>query len=298
MDTYTHDGVTVAYRDRGRGPALVFLHNGGTSSTIWRVQIEALSDRFRTVAVDLPGFGASPRPATPATLQDMVSLIAGLIRDLDLAPVRVVGNCMGSNIAVKVARAHPDLVDAVLAVNPLTESSFSGGGIGFVHRMKRIGAGPTRVVRSLSRKVPVPRFVGPGVLRFQLGPKGIALGLQHDPELLACQFRPDQMPALVDVLDDMDAYGEIDTADVADDVPIWVAWGEKNHVLSRSRAAGLADHLHAERVEVIAGTGHLPMLEDPEAVTGLVADLADATADVAPLVGGEGRTSPRTRPPR
>ncbi len=280
MKTFTHDGVTIAYRDEGSGPTILFLHNGGTSSTIWREQIAALHGDHRTLAVDLPGFGASPLPEPATTLDAMVTLVAALIAELDLAPVTLVGNCMGSNIAVKLSRSHPELVSGVLAVNPLTEATFAGGGIGFVHRMKHLAKGPTRAARSVSRKVPIPEFAGPATLRFQLGPKGVAKGLQRDPELLACQFRADQMPALVDVLDDMDAYGELDTADAAAVAPTWVAWGERNRVLSRKKAAGLEDRLHAERVEVIAGTGHLAMLEDPDAVTGLVTELVAATTSV------------------
>ena len=61
MKTFTHDGLAIAYRDAGAGPAIVMLHNGGTSSSIWRHQVDALADRHRVVAVDLPGFGASSR---------------------------------------------------------------------------------------------------------------------------------------------------------------------------------------------------------------------------------------------
>lgn len=277
MQTFTHAGLTIAYREHGAGPAVVFIHNGGTSSTIWREQMAALSGRHRTIAVDLPGFGDAPRGQTPATLSGMVELMAAFIDHEGIAPVTLVGNCMGSNISVKLARSRPDLVDGVLAVNPLTEASFGGGGIGFVHTMKHVAATPARLMRSVSRRVPIPRFVGPVTLRFQLGPEGVAKGLHHDPELLACQFRADQMPALIDVLDDMDAYGELDTADATDPVPIWVVWGDHNKVLSRTKATGLADRLHAGRVESIPRTGHLPMLEDPEAITTLVNELIAAT---------------------
>lgn len=278
MRRFTHDATTIAYRDEGVGRAIVFLHNGGTSSTIWRDQIASLSSEYRALAVDLPGFGESPLPDPPATLHGMVDLIDAFIVDLELAPVILVGNCMGSNIAIQVSRAHPEIVCAVLAVNPLTAASFGGGRIGFVHNLKRLAAGPTRAMRSVTRRIGIPKAFGSSTLRFQLGRKGVARGLQRDPELLACQFRADQMPALVDVLDDMDAYGELDTVDVASEVPVWVAWGAQNRVLNRTKAAGLEQRLHARRVEIIEDTGHLVMLEDPDAVTGLITALIDAAA--------------------
>ena len=278
MNTFTHQGLTVAYRDQGTGPAIVMLHNGGTSSTIWRHQIDALSDRHRVVAVDLPGFGESPRPATPARLPEMVDMVAALMEAEGLAPAVLVGNCMGTNIASALARSHPEMVTAILAVNPLTEASFSGGRIGLLHKMERVAARPTRALRSLSRKVRAPRQMGSASLRFQLGDKGAAARLHHDPELLACQVRPDQMPALVDVLDDMAAYGDLDAQGVPEGIPVWIVLGEQNRVLSRQRAGHLDRVMHAERVEVLDGTGHLPMLEDPETVTGLVEELIERTS--------------------
>lgn len=281
MKQFTDGRLTVAYRDDGDGPALVFIHNGGMSSVIWRNQSATLSDDHRVIAIDLPGFGDAPLPEVPAKLDEMVEVVAALIGELAIAPVVLVGNCMGSNIAVKTARAHPELASAVLAVNPLTEASFSSGGIGFLHRMQRVAATPTRLLRSVSRRVPVTKLTGTQTLRFQLGRKGVAKKLHHDPELLACQLRSDQMPALVDVLDDMAAYGAIDREDTRTDVPTRIVWGEQNHVLSRAKAGHLEARLHAERVDVLEGCGHLPMLEDPDAVNRLILDLEAAHSDVA-----------------
>lgn len=277
MQTFSYGRMSVAYRDEGSGPLIVFLHNGGTSSVIWREQVATFAPTHRVIAVDLPGFGDSPLPHPPATLAEMVDLVVSLVDHLDDGPAVLVGNCMGSNIAVHAARAHPERFTAVLAVNPLTEASFSGGGLGFTHRMRRIGAGPTRAVRRLSRRVPIPGFLTPLVLRYQLGPKGVARDLQHDQELIACQRRADQMPALVDVLEDMDAYGALDRDTAPDTVPTWIAWGARNRVLSARRAPGLDRRLHARRVDWIEGTGHLPMLEDPAAVSALIGELLAAT---------------------
>ncbi len=291
MKTFAHDDLTIAYRDVGCGPAIVLLHNGGTSSSIWRDQLDALADRHRMVAVDLPGFGRSPRPTTPARLPQMVEAIAGLIEAEQLAPALLVGNCMGANIAAALARRSPEVVVAVLAINPLTAASFSGGRIGLLHTMERVAPTPTRLLRSLSRRAPLPRPVGGAALRFQLGDKGMARGLHRDPELLACQLRPDQLPALVDVLDDMDSYGELDERGVPAGTPVWMVWGAQNRVLSRRRASHLEQVTHAGRVEVLDGCGHLPMLEAPDTVTDLIEALArEASGPAAASNGREARS--------
>ncbi len=278
METFTHDRLTVALHDVGpsesaQGPGVVFIHNGGTSSTIWRHQVEDLSADHRVIALDLPGFGESPLPAPAADLQEMVDLVAALITEKGLTPALLVGNCMGSNIALRLADQSAGLVRGILVVNPLTAASFSGGHLGFLHTMSHRFAGPSKALRSVARHIRVPRPIAGMTLRFQLGREGVAQGLHKDAELLACQTRGDQLPALIDVLDDMSAYGGVDSLGSPAPVPTWIVWGDQNRVLSRAKVSGLAERLGAERVEVIDNCGHLAMLESPEQVTGLIRQL-------------------------
>lgn len=272
METYEHGQVAMAYQREGDGPAVLFLHNGGTSHTIWRNQVAALSDRYCSVAVDLPGFGASPRPRDGIDLAGYVDVVSSFVEEVLRTPVVIVGNCMGSNIATGVTAASaPGAVAGLVLVNPLTEATFSAGGLGLLHKMKRWAPGPTSVVRGIARKVVPPRVVAEVVLRTQLGPDGAALGLHHDPELIACNRRADQLPALVDVLDDMDAYAALDHKTAADlGVAVCTIYGARNRILSTTVGRGLGDRLGADREESFAACGHLPMLEQPDAVTAVL----------------------------
>jgi pimeloyl-ACP methyl ester carboxylesterase len=276
MDRFVHDGIEMAYEDQGEGPAILFLHNGGASSTIWRHQLQSLSAAHRAVAVDLPGFGASPRPGGGTSLAGQVELLGAFIDDLGLAPLLVVGNCMGSNIAVGVAARRPGDVVGLVLVNPLTAATFSAGWLGPLHTMARRAPGPTRGLRRVTRRIVLPGFAARAALRFQVGRKGRALGVHRDPVLVAANRRADQLPALIDVLDDMDAYGELDGGRPPGGPPLCTIWGARNRVLSPRAGAVLADRLGAERTELLAGCGHFPMLEDPEAVTGVIAAFAAA----------------------
>ena len=273
MHKFEHSGVTMAYERSGSGPAILFLHNGGTSSTIWRNQVEAMGQHHTVVAVDLPGFGASPRPHDGIDLDDHVELITALIEELGFAPVLLVGNCMGSNISALVAAAHPELVNGLVLVNPLTEATFSAGGLGTLHKLQRWAKGPSKVARRISRAVVPPRLAAKGTVRFQLGSKGADKGLQNDPELLACNMRHDQMPALVDVLDDMGAYGTLDEGRLGR-LPLCVVWGAQNRVLSPKALSALSARLRPDREVVMEGCGHLPMLEDPENMTSIIEEFA------------------------
>lgn len=273
MHEFEHNGVRMAYERSGTGPGILFLHNGGTSSTIWRNQVEAMAGEHTVVAVDLPGFGSSPRPKDGIDLDDHVVLITALIEELDLAPVLLVGNCMGSNISSLVAAAHPELVRGLVLVNPLTEATFSAGGLGTLHKLQRWARVPSTFGRRISRAVVPPRLAAKATVRFQVGSKGAAKKLHHDPELLACNMRRDQMPALVDVLDNMDAYGALDDGRTGH-LPLCVVWGEQNRVLSPKAVHALSTRLHPDREVVMDGCGHLPMLEDPDRMTSIIEEFA------------------------
>jgi len=276
-DMFRYHGVEMSFERRGSGPSVLFLHNGGTSGTIWRHQAEALASDHDVTVVDLPGFGGSPRPAGGIDHDGYVDVVGALIDDRDLAPVTIVGNCMGSNIAASLARRRPDAVAGLVLVNPLTEATFSAGGLGPLHRMERRLPRTTKALRGLSRRIVPPRALAPLVLRRQLGRRGRELGLSHDAELIACNTRTDQMPALVDVLDDMPAYAGLDGAGGRiEGVPVWTVWGAENHILSASAGRRLDETLGPERTEAIEGCGHLPMLEDPEAVTTVIRDFLAA----------------------
>lgn len=294
MDRFHHNGVELAYESRGEGPALLFLHNGGSSSTIWRHQVEDLSAAHRTVAVDLPGFGSSPRPDAGIDLPGHVELVSALVDHLDLAPVLLVGNCMGSNIAAGIAARRPDDVVGLVLVNPLTEATFSAGGLGLLHTTARRLPGPTRLARRLSRRILPPRFAAKLTVRFQVGSKGVARGVHRDPALIAGNRRADQLPALIDVLDNMGAYGALDRGRGDGGPPLCTIWGAQNRVLSPRAGRVLDDRLAPERAELLDGCGHFPMLEDPDAVTAIVEAFAAAHVphvpqDPADAAKGTGR---------
>ena len=72
----TVEGQKIAYRDEGRGPALVFLHGLGGNSASWEPQFEAFADRYRLVAWDMPGFGSSDLlAASEASTRDYSLLV-------------------------------------------------------------------------------------------------------------------------------------------------------------------------------------------------------------------------------
>ncbi len=76
MDHVDVDGLRIAYRRNGTGPALVLLHGGGCDSRVWRVGLESFADAFTVVAWDAPGCGGSadaPESLPPHEVQERLT---------------------------------------------------------------------------------------------------------------------------------------------------------------------------------------------------------------------------------
>ena len=112
----TVGGIGTHYIEAGSGPALLLIHGGGAGADSrgnWKDCIPRYAPRFRVIAVDMVGFGASdkPNPAEFAYSQaDRNSHIIAFIEHLALRPVNIIGNSMGGATALGVAMRRPDLI--------------------------------------------------------------------------------------------------------------------------------------------------------------------------------------------
>lgn len=114
------EGVNLAYYSAGeRGPAVVFLHGGGTDSALlsWRLALPDLAKDFRVFALDWPGYGESESIAGPYTLDKLVKVLYGLFGFLDLNSASLVGLSMGGGAALGFTLTYPNCVDKLILVD-------------------------------------------------------------------------------------------------------------------------------------------------------------------------------------
>ena len=258
---------TIAYRRMGQGEPVVFLHNGGTSHHIWLQVMEQLQGEYDCIAVDLLGYGASSKPADAYTMDIYVDMVRTLLDTLELDRVSIVGNCMGSAIALHAARALPERFRAMVLVNPLTEATFSAGWLAGALKARKAAPGLVGgLYRGLSQ-FQLPRWTASSTLRFQIGRRGAEQGVHKDPTLQAQHASDGQLRSMLAVLADIDAYAEIDAPNFAEKLPpIATIWGEDNRILSAKVGKNLHQHLRPEASHALKGCGHLVMMEAPEEV--------------------------------
>jgi len=97
-------------------PAIVLLHAIATSSALWDAQIETLAERFRVIALDLPGHGGSPVPPSAGSIEGYAGAVLATLDAMGVGRFGVVGLSFGSSIAQAMAVMAPERVaSAVLA---------------------------------------------------------------------------------------------------------------------------------------------------------------------------------------
>src|SRR5262245_1848942 len=111
------NGLDIYYEVAGQGAPLVLVHALPFDHNLWLYQVERFSSRFRTIAMDLRGWGRSAKPRTSFTLDDMGRDILAVLADEGIASGAIVLGCsIGSKIALMLACDRPDLFKAAILV--------------------------------------------------------------------------------------------------------------------------------------------------------------------------------------
>jgi pimeloyl-ACP methyl ester carboxylesterase len=109
----------VAYREWAGPPdtAFVLVHGLGASQLTWIQVAEGLSGLGRVLAIDLPGFGASPLAGRDAGLMDQRRTVSRFIGSLGVERVVLAGSSMGGALAILQAAVEPSSVSGLVLTN-------------------------------------------------------------------------------------------------------------------------------------------------------------------------------------
>jgi pimeloyl-ACP methyl ester carboxylesterase len=262
------EGGPVNTIDLGEGPPVVFVHGLSGSWQNWLEQLPVLAREHRVVAMDLPGFGYSPMPREEISIAGYARLLDGLLDELEIAAAAVVGNSMGGFIGAELAIAFPQRVERLVLVSAAGLSTHNDPRT--VHampallRVQRIIAASAAWLASKSEEV---------VRRPRLRKAALAVVVSHPSRLPAAlaaeQLRGAGKPGFIPALEALIGY------DVRDRLPqiacpTLIVWGERDRLITVKDADVFEELIPNSRKVIFEDTGHMAMLERPEAFNELL----------------------------
>ncbi|MBI5106604.1 MAG: alpha/beta hydrolase [Solirubrobacterales bacterium] len=251
---------------------VVFIHGLSGSWQNWLENLPHFAERYRCIAMDLPGFGASEMPRERISIRGYGAFVDALLRELGVERAAVVGNSMGGFIGVEVALSFPTIVDRLVLV--------SAAGLSIEHQRN------DRMLAVLRRAENVLTMYGGWLAsrsaEFTRRPRSrhllFNIVAEHPdrlpPPLVAEQLRGSGKPGFLDALDALSSYPIRDRlGDIA--VPTLVVWGEDDKLVPVRDAWEFGRLIPDSEVVVYEDTGHVAMLERPAAFNALVGDFLD-----------------------
>jgi pimeloyl-ACP methyl ester carboxylesterase len=122
------DGSAIPYEVTGSGEVTVVLvHCWMCDRTYWSSQVPVLAERYRTIALDLPGHGEAPATRQSWSVAGFGEDVAALLRELDLNDVVLVGHSMGGPVSLRAAALSPGRVRGIVAVDTLQDAEVDIG---------------------------------------------------------------------------------------------------------------------------------------------------------------------------
>ena len=101
------------FLDKGNGAALVFLHGFCESLEIWNDFIPPLSDKFRVLTIDLPGFGGSHLLDPGFTIDHVADAVNTWVKKTHLSDIVIIGHSLGGYVALSLAERHGSNVKGI-----------------------------------------------------------------------------------------------------------------------------------------------------------------------------------------
>jgi pimeloyl-ACP methyl ester carboxylesterase len=244
--------IPLAHREAGSGLPLVFLHGFPLSHRIWEAQLNALSDRCRVIAPDLRGHGQSPAPEGPYPMETMAGDVLALLDSLRVPRAVILGHSMGGYVTLALWRLAPERVVALGLVGSQAGADTEEVRKGRLATAEKVAASGAGVVADAM----IPKLFAPGTsadsalaqsvrqIILSTSPTGIR-GTLH-----GMAARPDSTPLLAGM-----------------EVPTLFLCGEQDQIIPLAKSEAMAAAAPRATLAPIPNAGHMPMLEQPDAVT-------------------------------
>jgi pimeloyl-ACP methyl ester carboxylesterase len=269
-------GGELVYVEDGEGPAVLLIHGFPQTSRVWRHALDVLPSRFRVIAPDLLGTGASERtPDVRLDVRAQAGYLAELIETLGVDRYAVIGHSVGGAIAQLLALDHGGVDAMVLLASAAFDAWPSDA-------MRRIRATPT----DRRSEALVERLIRDGIRRGMVDPDRLA---PDDLDAYTSAWSgADGAAAYFRFADQLDGEGltgrEADLA--ALEIPVLLFWGEEDPLYPSSVGERLNEAIATSTLGLLPGCGHFLMDEAPETLVPMISEYLRARFLHAPHAHG------------
>ena len=251
-------GATVNYVDVGEGEPIVFVHGLTSSWQAWLENLPNFSRSHRVIALDLPGFGASPMPSWTIDMPAYGRMLHEFCEKLDIgAGVTLVGNSMGGLVAAEAVLSEPSRFSHLVLVSAA----------GFINTWlpHQRGTATSQAWDTFGRPFGAAArfFVTHRRARYLM----FRFAIRH-PDRLSKELLWEQMasgvpcPGFADALDAVIEYDARDRLEEIE-IPTMIVWGTDDWVIPSAAALSYHRRIPHSRLEIFERTGHVPQLERP-----------------------------------
>jgi pimeloyl-ACP methyl ester carboxylesterase len=257
MKTVKLRDATLSIADVGSGPTLLLVHGFPLDHSMWRHQLESLGDKYRVIAPDLRGFGASTGATDTITMDQLADDLADLLDGLDIAePVTFCGLSMGGYVAWQFWQRHASRLDRLILCDTRAVADTDEAARGRSDMAQRVlSEGATIVAEAM-----LPKLFAETTIR-------------ERADIVEATRRVMQATAPVTVAGALRGMAQRPdmTSELPNvDVPTLVMCGEYDVISTVDEMRSIADALPNANFVEVSGSGHMSPLEDPITVNAAI----------------------------
>ena len=269
METVRCNGNDICYSDNGQGEVIVLLHGFCGNSEYWEKVIPYLSGRYRVIAPDLRGHGASAAPMGAYSMEQMADDVLSLLDTLEIEKAAMLGHSMGGYVALSFAQRYPARLNGLGLIH---STAYPDGEEAREKRLQAVAAIQSKGINEFVDGL-VPGLFAPQTAEShpQQLQRAREIGYRTPPQgaagaALAMRERPDRR----DVLSALP-------------LPVLLVAGERDSLVPPERTF-TTDGPHVTKA-VIAGAGHMSMFEAPERLAEILQGFMKEISDRSQRVG-------------
>ena len=239
--------------ERGAGRSIVFLHGLGWTHALWRHQFARYGGRYRVIAADSRGHGQSDKPLDAYTIEDMAADWLDALDALRVDDWCLVGFSQGGRIAQSLAVLAPQRTRALVVIGAACKSNPASRTI-MEQRLEAARESTRAAAEAAAASIFSPAFIA----------READFVKAFVEQRASLDFGP--LAAATRALFDWDVSARIASLRC----PAKVAVGSEDRLCPVDAAKEVASLIPGAGFEVIEGSGHMVMLEQPQAVDRLL----------------------------